>query len=150
MITYHERFRSSHLWRIRDIILDQEFINRAMKMLLNLRKMIENDAVKNQDTSAYGIFSLKMVLSTKISKLSIVGQDLWLQNFLPNLYKVISFVNSEASWCALLHHWTRSVLKIEKNVRRQLTKQYVCQLIKCAYERLNLGRDSKREKEVTE
>ncbi len=45
-------------------------------MLLNLRKMIENDAVKNQDTSAYGIFSLKMVLSTKISKLSIVGQDL--------------------------------------------------------------------------
>jgi len=45
-------------------------------MLLNLRRMAENHAEKNQDIPTYCISSLKMFLSMKISKLSIVEQIL--------------------------------------------------------------------------
>jgi len=50
--------------------------SRTMIVLLKLKKMAENHAVKNQDISTYSIVLSKMFLSTKISKLSIVEQIL--------------------------------------------------------------------------
>ena len=66
-----KRFMKYQGYDIKSII----FI-KTTKVQLNLRKMVENHAVKNQDISTYSIVLSKMFLSTKISKLSIVEQIL--------------------------------------------------------------------------